>query len=252
MARQALSKDMNPYLPITLYDFSREDDAVDAERIQEKDQDAWRISDDRVIGGFSQSSATLIRSDNNNNAEKNKNETKDNNHFLPFIRWSGTIDTTIGLTSNVQRSGFAALRSPQFPMDGANLKGMYDALELTCRSDGRLYTVNLKVSTAFPDDIYQGYLKDSNATFDSDGNLSSPFDTLVLPFEDFTLSKMGGTREVSRELDDKICIESVGVALMDGEDGDFQFDLARIRVVNLLDGKVYDEKKPDATQEDGT
>ena len=252
LRRRFESKDMEPYRPITLFDFSHPDDAMDARRVHEKDQDAWRISDDRVIGGFSQSSAKLVRSqaelfryatgkaseddhDDGISVDSDEDET-----FLPFIKWKGTLDTTIGLTSNVQRSGFAALRSPQFPLSGANLNGMYDALEITCRSDSRLYTVNLKVATAFPDDIYQGYLQQSNVRLDPMGNLTGPFDSLILPFSAFSLTSMGREREIHRELDDRICIESIGFALIDGNDGDFQFDLARIRVVNLRDGRVYE------------
>ena len=251
LRRRLESKDMDPFRPITLFDFANADDAVDAKRVHEKDQDAWRISDDSVIGGFSRSSARLIRSkaeffryasglDDDDDQEAMEASAKEE-LFTPFIKWKGTIDTTIGLSSNVQRSGFAALRSPQFPMDGANLRGMYDALEITCRSDGRLYTVNLKVATAFPDDIYQGYLQQSQCRLDPLGNLAGPLTSLILPFSEFTLTSMGREREIHRELDDKICIESIGLALFDGQSGGFQLDLARIRVVNLLDdGRVYE------------
>ena len=272
LRRKFESKDMDPYRPISLFDLAQADDAADAKRIHEKKEqpDAWRFSDDRVIGGFSQSLAKLIRSkaeffrfasglDDTDDPEEGDNDNTESmavatsakeEHFTPFIKWKGTIDTTIGLSSNVQRSGFAALRSPQFPMDGANLQGMYEALEITCRSDGRLYTVNLKVATAFPDDIYQGYLQQhpSQCRLDPMGNLAGPFVSLILPFSEFALTSMGREREIHRELDDKICIESIGVALIDGQSGGFQLDLARIRVVNLLeDGRVYEGTLDDET-----
>ncbi|GKY96050.1 hypothetical protein MPSEU_000565200 [Mayamaea pseudoterrestris] len=248
LRRKFDSKDMEPYRPITLFDFRQTDDAMDAKRIQ-RDKDAWRISDDGVIGGFSQSSARLIRSKAElfryaaGHADDIENEltpSEDKELFTPYIKWKGKIDTTIGLASNVQRSGFAAMRSPQFPMEGANLKGMYGALEITCRSDGRLYTVNLKVATAFPDDMYQGYLQQSHVRLDPMGNLAGPMETLILPFADFGLTSMGREREIHRELDDNICIESLGFALMDGQNGAFQFDLARVRVVNLQEGRVFE------------
>jgi hypothetical protein len=53
--------DLFPPTPLTLFDFGRHDDAVDASQIQEKKSDGWRVSDDRVIGGFSEASATMIR-----------------------------------------------------------------------------------------------------------------------------------------------------------------------------------------------
>jgi hypothetical protein len=271
LLRQALSKDIHPFLPITLFDFTRPDDAMDARRVHQKDKGGWRISDDGVIGGFSESSAKLIRSkaelfkytsapsrtttddadcdvtdddndDNDDDAEPHHADGNNNNQFTPYIKWSGRIDTTPGFTD---RSGFASLRSPRFPLQGANLRGMYDALEITCRSDGRFYTLNLKVATALPDDLYQGYLQETHVVKDPMGNLSGRFDTLILPFSDFAYKSMGGQRAIQHVLDKNICIESVGLALMDGVNGDFQFDLVRIRVVNLLDGKVYEESNDD-------
>jgi hypothetical protein len=61
---EAIQKgDHLPCTPLTIFDFRRHDDAVDAYKIQQKAvSDAWRLSDDRVIGGFSESSATLLRS----------------------------------------------------------------------------------------------------------------------------------------------------------------------------------------------
>lgn len=240
-----LTKDRVPCPPLTLFDFSRHDDAVDAARVGEYNSDAWRISDDRVIGGFSKAQAVLLRTpedvvghlsgeeidSNENTTNPGKTETDD---FVPFLRWQGTLDTTIGLQSLAQRSGFAALRSPEFPFNGANLQGLYNALEVTCRTDGRRYTFNLKVSTSIPNDIYQGQIQ-SRAKPNVSDDAMLPFERFILPFSNLSLTSMGREREVFRELDDNVCIESVGLALMDGENGDFQLDLAKIRAVNVHD-----------------
>lgn len=249
------SKDRYPCRPVTLFDFRRLDDAADAMKAQEKDVDSWRLSDDRVIGGFSKSASVFINSDEDylRLMEGEEIQSKDGSRassdqsdstFLPFLRWHGNLDTAVGLRSNVQRSGFAAIRSPEYPLDGANLQGHYNALEIVCRSCGRMYTVNLKVITSIPNDIYQGHIMNANSQIDGNGNLIGHFDTFVLPFADFRLTSMGRQREVHRTLDDKIKIESIGLALMDGKNGPFQFDLVRIRAVNIMDdGRIFEREQ---------
>ena len=337
MQRQWETPDVYPFGPITLFDFTRVDDAADVwsssssssssslyHRLRQRD--AWRLSDDRVIGGYSESSAHLIRpsleaspsnqkstenasknygNDNNHNDDdddnnNNRHEDNQDHHHRPFIRWYGNLDTTVGLESKAQRSGFAALRSPTFHWGGANLRGAYTALEITCRTDGRVYTINLQVTTTMPNDIFQGQI-DVPAT-------EGRWDRLYLPFTEFGfmgaprragprfasrqeasrfieeeendrdnnaddndvdndsrsnndrsttrdwrqphfqrrrrsaqrhLLEIGGQEDQKVRLDDKICIESIGFTLMDGQDGPFQFDLAQIRVVNFFEDEVW-------------
>ena len=62
------------------------------------------------------------------------------------------------------------------------------------------------------------------------------FDQVVLLFQHFVVTAGGRLRSRQRELDGTIRLQSIGLTLMDGADGDFQFDLARIRAVN------YDER----------
>ena len=167
--------------------------------------------------------------------------------FIPFIRWEGTLDTRVGEKSKATRSGFCALRSPEFPFP-INLKNNYNALEITCRSDGRVYTVNLKISTFMPDDLYQGYIT-VPATHGPGAAIcertGGDFVTLFIPFNSMLLTSQGRMREVQRELDGQVKVENVGITLMDNVDGNFQFDLARIRAVCVVQGEVVEKDEED-------
>jgi hypothetical protein len=297
--------DVYPLGPLTLFDFGRSDDAADVlttgkSYSRARQQDAWRLSDDRVIGGYSESLAHLLRpsdaekeegddtvssSDTVLAAENESAEEADESLLpsaaRPHLRWYGEIDTAVGLESTVHRSGFAALRSPLFAMGGANLKGAYTALEVTCRSDGRVYTINLQVSTSLPSDLFQGQI-------DVPASSEGKWDRLYLPFSEFGFLspsdrsfsnrkqansnliqqeekkdprsrrrrsvqrhslEVGGTEDNVARLDDKICIESIGFTLMDGQDGPFEFDLAQIRAVNFNEDSVW-EGLPSNSEED--
>jgi hypothetical protein len=100
--------------PITLFDFAHRDDAADVANLHTgTTKGGWRISDDEVIGGFSRGKVAVIASMDDFQRYKRGEEPlsfyeKDpsvessvNDDFTPFIRWNGTIDTTIGDTSKV-------------------------------------------------------------------------------------------------------------------------------------------------------
>jgi len=186
--------------------------------------------------------------DEDNEADQEENEYDDddpNLHLpsteriplaLPHLRWEGHVDTAIGLESKFDRAGFAALRSPEFPYGGVGLLGGYDALEVVCRSDARVYTVNLTVESMIPNDVYQGHIvtnQPASLPEEQQQPLSSQqWNTLYLPFIEF-----GSGR---RRLENKIRLESIGFTLMDGKNGPFQFDVARIRAVNFWEGCVWE------------
>ena len=158
-------------------------------------------------------------------------------YVLCFCR---KIDTRVAKGSQASRSGFCAIRSPDFIFNGINLKDRYNALELTCRVDKRNYTINLKPLSFIPDDLYQGQIN-HDSSFSSENNSSSlMFDhadewkTLVLPFDDFALTAFGRLRAMQRPMrEDGVQLINIGFMIADGHDGDFRFDLAKIRAINL-------------------
>lgn len=238
----------NPIQPLTIIDFKHPDDAADARSVDfGPTKGGWRLSDDEVIGGYSRGSLELVDfADNMNDDDDDSQKAGTNNDSLngrPFIRWTGNVDTRIGPTSRAKRSGFCALRCPEFPF-GIPLGGKYNALELNCRTDGRIYTVNLKVSSYFPDDLYQALITVDKET-QKEHTKNKEFLTLVLPFQDFVLTSAGLVTESQRALDGGIKLESLGITIMDGEDGPFQFDLTRIRAVNYFDGMILGDDDED-------
>mmetsp|Transcript_36523 Transcript_36523/g.65753 ORF Transcript_36523/g.65753 Transcript_36523/m.65753 type:complete len:410 (-) Transcript_36523:2-1231(-) len=81
------------------------------------------------------------------------------------------------------------------------------------------------------------------------GHPPAGFQRLILPFTDFALTSRGRLRNTQRDLDGAISIESIGFTLMDGQDGDFCFDLVSLRAVNVMDGEVVGTEEDDAKLE---
>lgn len=232
--------------PVTLFDFADRNDAMDAITVAARKEGSWRISDDEVIGGFSKGNMHMIskptdleRVENGKEplpVEDLVEEEGTDSEFAPFVRWKGTIDTRIAEAGHVDRSGFCAIRSPSFPILGLQLLGKYNAIEVKCRTDGRQYLVNLKVDSVFPGDMYQAILDVPPATTD-DG-----FSRAIFRFLDFQHTSGGRVRVQQRMLDAGANVETIGFTIMDGVDGDFQFDLKSIRAVNYYQDEILGEE----------
>ena len=261
--------------PISLYDFSRLEDAVDAALVEEHSDNkaVWRTTNDSIIGGYSRARMQFVRTSDdykkimngqestpfsewgeNHEPENDSHETQnfigdddnekyneddDDNadkNFMPFIRWKGAIDTRVNKEKKVQRSGFCTIFSPEFPVGGVDLGGRYNGIEIMCRSDGRPYSLNLKVESFIADDLFQCFIN-IPPTIAPGSQIcqvtGGKFDRVVFLFHHFVATAGGKLRATQRILDNSIKIQSIGITLMDGADGDFEFDLSRIRAVNF-------------------
>jgi hypothetical protein len=78
----------------------------------------------------------------------------------------------------------------------------------------------------------------------------SGFTRLIMPFADFTLTSRGRARMEQRYLDGAVTLESIGFTLMDGQDGDFTFDLVSVRAVNVLEGEVVGTLEDERREEE--
>lgn len=76
------------------------------------------------------------------------------------------------------------------------------------------------------------------------------FQRYILPFKNFALTSRGRMRHSQRALDGAVNIESIGFTLMDGQDGDFVFDLISLRAVNVLEGEVVGSLEDEAREEE--
>ena len=234
--------------PVTLFDFTDFHDAADAKRPSPDSVHRWRYSDDTVIGGFSRATLNLIQSkadlESVERGESPLNDGEDvDPDFFPFIRWKGTIDTRVGekAPKRVAKSGFCSIKSPVYPFSGAVLSAKYNTLELTVRTDGRQYWVNLHPDSTIPEDLFQIALTLPPAEPD-DPTGEVPFQRVLLPFTKFLNTCNGRLREMPRRLDNGVDIKSIGFTLMDGLEGDFEFDLASVRAVNFHDGCILGEE----------
>ena len=263
--------------PITLFDFSTYYDAADAASVEEHSENkaVWRTTNDSIIGGYSRAKMNLVRTsddcqkilkglelthqisqwdqiqnEDNEDDTEDDNESSlshqgdDHNNFVPFIRWKGAIDTRVNKEKKVQRSGFCTIFSPEFPVGGVDLGGRYNGIEIMCRSDGRPYSLNLNVESFIADDLFQCFINIPPTI--QPGSQICPktggkFDRVVFLFQHFVATAGGRLRARQRVLDNSIKIQSIGITLMDGADGDFEFDLSRIRAVNYDETGVIGE-----------
>mmetsp|Transcript_24408 Transcript_24408/g.36218 ORF Transcript_24408/g.36218 Transcript_24408/m.36218 type:complete len:287 (-) Transcript_24408:181-1041(-) len=247
--------------PITLFDFSNPDDAADASRT-EKDG-GWKLSDDQVIGGYSEAALTVIPSheqqmeldqkrSNPRSGTQKFTYTDSNESFRPFIRWQGQLDTRIGASSTAHRSGFCAIKSPTFGTAASFNAFGYNAIEVTCRSSSkRDFTINVEISTMLPGlELYQNVLsvpeewtenKRRTIRIAQDG-----FVTVISPLKDFESISRNRLRDLHTNISLGADLDSFGIILKDGVTGDFTFDLAKVRLMNFYHGEILGEEDEDA------
>jgi hypothetical protein len=91
----------------------------------------------------------------------------------------------------------------------------------------------------FPGDLYQAVLAIPPTASESKDD--SGFSKVIFPFKKFQHTSHGRVRVMQRELDGGANVEAVGFTMMDGNDGEFEFDLASVRAVNYYYGDILGE-----------
>jgi hypothetical protein len=124
-------------------------------------------------------------------------------------------------------------------LDGASLQGLYNALEITCRSDSRLYG-QLEGVQFHSGRCFQGHIQmsptDSDMEEEEDG---LKFDKFVLPFTDFRLTAYGGNVKTHGSWTTRF-IQSIGLTLWMARMATSFSIWQRIRAVNMHEGAVFE------------
>jgi len=136
--------------------------------------------------------------------------------------WTGECARFAGELSLENNGGFASFRA--WPEEALDLSGA-DGLRLRVRGDGRNWKVSLRTG--------QGR---------SDHNWQAPFQTrdggewqeVVLPFDAFAPSFHGRYARTEEPLD-RASVESLGLQVADGQEGDYRLDVAAIEAWSAND-----------------
>jgi hypothetical protein len=83
------------------------------------DVDSSEVDDALDVVNENDEQNSLIIESSTIDRENIEEEIESASEFVPFIRWWGHIDTRVGMNTLVQRSGFCAIRSPEFLWNGA-------------------------------------------------------------------------------------------------------------------------------------
>ena len=168
-----------------------------------------------------------------------------------FLKFTGTVSLECAPGKDLFRTGYCAMRSPMF--EPALDLDVFEGLRMRVRTDGRAYSVNVKVDSIVDEDLYQGFVLvpssfgDAKEGGDGGGDTgvegleeedeedegNAPWVEVELPFRNLILTYGGSPKVEQRKLErgDKVRLQSIGITIADGVEGDFRFDLQEVKAV---------------------
>lgn len=166
----------------------------------------FQVTTDRVLGGMS--TATLT-------AKRYK--------FFTSGVFSGVVDFVdqSGSAEATARGGFAAFRTKAD--ERVRNFSAFDGLELRVKTDGRVYTLNVKCADYPADALWQCKIV----------TLPNKWVTIGIPFRDLVLTRRGRI-EPERTPVSSEAIAGVGILLADGKNGPFKFEVQWARAVRKI------------------
>jgi hypothetical protein len=166
----------------------------------------FQVTTDRVLGGMS--TATLT-------AKRYKYFTSGVfSGLVDFVDQSGSAEATA-------RGGFAAFRTKAD--ERVRNFSAFDGLELRVKTDGRVYTLNIKCADYPADALWQCKIV----------TLPHRWVTIGIPFRDLVLTRRGRIEPEKTPVSSE-AIAGVGVLLADGKNGPFKFEVQWARAVRKI------------------
>ncbi|KAH7488342.1 putative complex I intermediate-associated protein 30 [Phytophthora ramorum] len=189
----------------------------------------WTASSDRSIGGLSECKWGFYKSgeqeeqeEEEENASKRLIHKVNNQDNVPSAVFTGRLSMDCQPTEvGVVRSGYCAVRAsvpPELLLHG------YEGLTMRVMTDGRDYRMNVQMESWNPFNLYMGFIRTPpNEWVDID-----------LPFRDFLLTAKGFVKLDDETELDPSKLKSVGFAIADQKEGDFELRIQWIKAVAQL------------------
>ncbi|CAI5746050.1 unnamed protein product [Peronospora destructor] len=200
----------------------------------------WTASSDRSIGGLSKCRwgffSGAAEKESTKEAEKastrllHKVNIQDN---VPSAVFAGSLSMDCQPTEvGVVRSGYCAVRAsvpPELLLHG------YEGITMQIMTDGREYRMNMQMESWNPFNLYMGFIRTP----------PNEWVDVNLPFRDFLLTAKGFVKTDDETELDPSKLRSVGFAIADQKEGDFELRIQWIKAVAQLGPSDKDDCNDD-------
>uniref|UniRef100_A0AAV1T6K6 NADH:ubiquinone oxidoreductase intermediate-associated protein 30 domain-containing protein n=1 Tax=Peronospora matthiolae TaxID=2874970 RepID=A0AAV1T6K6_9STRA len=198
----------------------------------------WTATSDRSIGGLSECrwgffAGSPVADDKDMSTEE-KSSTRlihkvRNQDNVPSAVFAGRLNTECQPTEvGVVRSGYCAVRAP-VPLE-LLLHG-YEGIAMRVMTDGREYRMNVQMESWNPFNLYMGFIRTP----------PNEWVDVTLPFCDFLLTAKGFVKMDDETELDPSKLKSVGFAIADQKEGDFELRIQWIKAVARLQASDKDD-----------
>ncbi|KAG6615192.1 Complex I intermediate-associated protein 30, mitochondrial precursor [Phytophthora cinnamomi] len=196
----------------------------------------WTASSDRSIGGLSECKWGFYKGAEEKDLNEEEVKSKrlihavKNQDNVPSAVFAGRLSMDCQPTEvGVVRSGYCAVRA-SVPSD-LLLHG-YEGITMRIMTDGRQYRMNVQMESWNPFNLYMGFIRTP----------PNEWVDVTLPFRDFLLTAKGFVKLDDETELDPSKLKSVGFAIADQKEGDFEMRIQWIKAVAQLDPSDKDDR----------